>query len=252
MDAGDFADHYLNLQIQADVPGAPFNASVSINKYLIATQGNINQIVSNQTTVIDKIRQSGSPVSGGLVARLKNGKASPEDFEWLLGSAVEAGALSADQQALQKWADANLGIDCTGFAIAYLVEIGALSWNGTLNGGAGCPWIYSQIAQPNWKLNQYGDQPEIWDTGAMQADDFILWMKSGGGPETKYPGHISVVVSVGDDGTLTCAESNGADDGDGHFGPKHTSRLLASTKSGAGKRWWDHGTGVIVVRPSGT
>jgi hypothetical protein len=251
MDASDFVDRYWNLSVDADMPNAPFNATVSINKYLIATQGNISQIRANQWTVISTARQKGITIDDGVVARLRNGKGSPDDMELVLGAGVESGALKADEQALQRWADANLGVDCTGFAIAYLVEIGVLEWNGTLNGGAGCPWIYQNIAKKNWVLHKYADQPEIWNTDDMQADDIILWMQSGGGPETKSPGHISVVVDVGDNG-LDCAESNGADDGDGHSGPQNTVRQLSATKTGGGKRWWQHGSGVIVVRPDGT
>jgi hypothetical protein len=251
MDASDFVDRYWNLSVDADMPNAPFNATVSINKYLIATQGNISQIRANQWTVISTARQKGITIDDGVVARLRNGKGSPDDMELVMGAGVESGALKADEQALQRWADANLGVDCTGFTIAYLVEIGVLEWNGTLNGGAGCPWIYQNIAKKNWVLHKYADQPEIWNTDDMQADDIILWMQSGGGPETKSPGHISVVVDVGDNG-LDCAESNGADDGAGHSGPQNTVRQLSATKTGGGKRWWQHGSGVIVVRPSGT
>jgi hypothetical protein len=190
MDASDFVDHYLNLSVEADMPGAPFNATVSINSYLIATQDNIEQIRSNQSAVISKARAAGITIDGGAVARLRNGKGSPNDMEFVLGAAVESGALPADQQALQRWAGANLGVDCTGFVIAYLVEIGVLDWNATLNGGASCPWIYQNIGKKNWTVNKYADQPEIWDTDSMQQDDIILWMQSGGaGDETSRP-HI--------------------------------------------------------------
>jgi hypothetical protein len=251
VDASEFVDRYWNLSVEADMPGAPFTATVSINKYLIATQSNIDQIRANQWAVISRARAAGITITDGVLARLRNGKGSPDDMELVLGAGVEAGALAADQQALQNWADANLGVDCTGFVIAYLVEIGVLSWNGTLNGGAGCPWIYQHIARHNWVLNRYADETEIWDTDDMQQDDIILWMKSGGGPETKFPGHISIIVDSGDSG-FDCAESPGSDDGDGHRGPQNTVRQLTDIQSAGGKRWWRHGTGVIVVRPSGS
>jgi hypothetical protein len=142
-------------------------------------------------------------------------------MEFLLSAGVESGALKADQQELQRCADANLGVDCSGFVIAYLVEIGVLQWNAILNGGTSCFWIYENIAKKNWRSNKYADQPELWDLDAIQEDDIILWMKSGGGPETKAPGHISVVVDVGDSG-VECAESSGAR----QLGPKHTVRKL--------------------------
>jgi hypothetical protein len=252
MDASDFVERYWSLSVEADMPNAPFKASVSVNKYLIATQKNIDTIRANQWAVVSKVRQQGdTSIDDGVAARLRNGKGSPDDMELLLSAGVEAGALKPDQSALQRWADANLGVDCTGFVIAYLVELGVLQWNATLNGGASCPWIYQTIAKANWQHTKYADQPEIWKVGDMQTDDLILWMQSGGGPETKHPGHISVIYTVGSDGSLECAESSGADDGQGHTGPQTTTRLLNNIASGGGKRWWTHGPGVIVVRPSG-
>jgi len=237
MIASDFVDHYWNLSVEADMPNAPFNTTVSINKYLIATQHNISQIRANQMAVISKARQKGIAIDAGLTARLGNGKGSPDDMELVLGAGVESGALKADQQALQRWADANLGVDCTGFVIAYLVEIGALEWNATLNGGASCPWIYEKIAKKNWMVNKYADQPELWDLDAIQQDDIILRMRSGGGPKTKSPGHISVIVDVGHAG-VECAESNGSDDGNGHSGPRNTIRQLRGTQTAGSKQWW--------------
>jgi hypothetical protein len=250
MSASDFVDRYWNLAVQADLPNAPFDTTVSINKYLIGTQGNIETIQSNQAAVIGKIRKSGTPFDDGMATRLKYGKGSPDDMEFLLGSAIEAGALKADARAVQQWADANLGVDCTGFVIAYLVDIGALSWNATLNGGAGCPWIYANIGKRNWLMNKYAASPEIWSIGDIQEDDIIMWMKSGGGPETRHPGHISLVVDASPAG-VECAESSGESDGDGHTGPRHKMRQLTSVQSGGGKQWWQLDGGVIVVRPSG-
>jgi hypothetical protein len=250
MSASDFVERYWNLSVDADLPNMPFSAKVSINKYLIATQSNISVVQSNQAAVIGKIRQSGALFDAGMKTRLALGKGSPDDMEFLLGSAVEAGALKADARALQQWADANLGVDCTGFVIAYLVDIGVLSWNSTLNGGAGCPWIYVTVAKKNWQTNKYALTPEIWNTDDMQEDDIILWMKSGGGPETRRPGHISLVVDASASG-VECAESSGEPDGAGHSGPRHKVRQLNSVQSGGGKQWWQLGGGVIVVRPSG-
>jgi hypothetical protein len=251
MNASDFVDLYWNLSVDADMPNAPFHADVSINKYLISTQKNIAEIQANQAAVISKVRQNGGSFDDGAAARLRYGKGSPDDMELILSAGVESGALKADQSALQRWADHNLGVDCTGFVIAYLVEIGALQWNSTLNGGASCPWIYQQIAKKNWTLNKYADQPELWNLSDIQTDDIILWMMSGGSPETRKPGHISVVVDVDNTG-VDCAESNGGDDGDGHSGPRNQTRKLGSVKSGGGKKWWQLDAGVIVVRPTGS
>jgi len=249
VDAADFVGKYQSLSIMADMPNAPFTCTVACNKYLIATQGNIADIRAKQGNVIAAIKKGGATFDSGAAARLSNGKASPGDMEDLLSSAVEANALPPDPNALQRWADANLGVDCTGFVVAYLVEIGVLGWNATLNGGLSCPYIYTNVAKLNWALTRYADQPEIWDVDDMQANDIIIWAKSGGGPETKHPGHISIIVSTDHSG-FTCAESNDSDDNhDGVTGPKKKVRRLETIQEGGGKRWWQHSTGVIVVRP---
>jgi len=249
VDAADFVDKYQSLSIMADVPNAPFTCTVACNKYLIATQGNIADIRARQAKVIAAIKKSGATFDSGAAVRLSNGKASPGDMEDLLSSAVEANALPQDPLALQRWADANLGVDCTGFVVAFLVEIGVRDWNATLNGGLSCPYIYTNIAKLNWNLTRYADQPEIWDVDDMQANDIIIWAKSGGAPETKHPGHISIIVKTDHSG-ITCAESNDSDDNhDGVTGPKTTTRQLGMIQKGGGKRWWQHSTGVIVVRP---
>ena len=101
----------------------------------------------------------------------------------------------------------------------------------------------SDFVQHYWNLSVEADMPG--------APFNIMWMQSGGGPETKKPGHISVIYDSDHSG-LQCAESSGAKHGQGHSGPRLTTRLFNTIKSGGGKRWWDHHTGVIVVRPDGS
>jgi len=76
MDASDFVDRYWNLSVDADMPNAPFNATVSINKYLIATQGNISQIRANQWSVISTARQKGITIDDGLWLACETAKAA--------------------------------------------------------------------------------------------------------------------------------------------------------------------------------
>lgn len=70
--------------------------------------------------------------------------------------------------------------------------------------------------------------------------------------ETRKPGHIALVsyTNVIPD-ALLIAHSNGANDGSGHFGPKHGRLGWDGVKSGgSGKYIQVDGTGkVIVVRP---
>jgi hypothetical protein len=77
MNASDFVDRYRNLSVEADMPDAPFNATVSANKYLIATHHNIAQIRANQSAVISAVRRTGTTIESGIEVRLRNAKASP-------------------------------------------------------------------------------------------------------------------------------------------------------------------------------
>ncbi|MEO8629193.1 MAG: hypothetical protein ABI612_13980, partial [Betaproteobacteria bacterium] len=71
------------------------------------------------------------------------------------------------------------------------------------------------------------------------------------GVESRSPGHISIVCDVDPDHNIVyCAESNGADDGQGHLGPQLKERKWGGEKSINGRRCIDLDRGdVIVVRP---
>src|SRR5260370_34628811 len=124
------------------MPNAPFNANVSVNKYLIATQSNIATIQANQQRIVSMANRQGITIDNAIATRLKYGKGSPEDVELLLSRGVESGALPPDQQALQRWADANLALDCPGLESASLGEIAALFWNETMTRAAIVSWCY--------------------------------------------------------------------------------------------------------------
>ncbi len=99
-------------------------------------------------------------------------------------------------------------------------------------------------------ITKSDDGPLTWSIEDVQSDDMILWMYENG-VESKSPGHISIVYDVDEDRTiLSCAESNGANDGQGHWGPKLTERTWGGEKSVGGRRGINlDGGHVIVVRP---
>ena len=114
-------------------------------------------------------------------------------------------------------------------------------------GGMSCPVFLSQATYRN-RPSDGG--PLIWSLDDVQPDDMLLWMHEGK-KETKTPGHIAIVYEVDYDAEViyTC-ESNQADDGQGHRGPRYAERAWKGVKQG-----WPryHKVGkldqVLIVRP---
>jgi hypothetical protein len=148
----------------------------------------------------------------------------------------------------QQWADSNLGVDCTGFAIAYFDALDRLAiGKGVYSGGVSCPWLLNTA-----RKNKSSDASDvlIWDFGDIEQDDIILWMYASG-KESRSPGHISIIYDV-DPATsiLYCAESNGSADKSAHSGPRYTERVWGGTKGSGGGKYIELDKGaVIIVRP---
>jgi hypothetical protein len=241
-DAYDFAEWYWNISLSD-------GGSVSINKYLIAiASAALTGKQANITNLFTAAVAARLGPKSGPFARAKIGKATPEDFSHIFDMGVESGHFDKLKTTPQKWADANVGVDCTGFAVAYYDTIGLLEiTRGVYSGGVGCPWLLSTA-----RKNKHPTMTDvlIWDFGDVEADDMILWMYAGG-KESRSPGHISIVWDT-DSATsiLYCAESSGSPDNSGHYGPRHTERLWKGVKgSGAGKYVDLGGAAVIIVRP---
>jgi len=74
--------------------------------------------------------------------RAKIDKATPTDLEHILSLGVASDHFDKLKTTPQAWADANLGVDCTGFAIAYFDTLDSLSIDrGVYSGGVSCPWL---------------------------------------------------------------------------------------------------------------
>jgi hypothetical protein len=221
--------------------------TVSINKYKIAgSYGGKKGDLQNAKidAVLAAATAKGKGPRSGVFVRAKNGKASPADFEHIFDMALKSGHLK--QEALQGWADDNLGVDCTGFAVAYLDSLGLIDRT-KYSGGTSCPWLLGQ-ARLAGKKNGIASAL-IWEFGDVAADDLILWMYDTG-QETRTPGHISVVSKVKTSGqVLLCAESSGELDDSGHSGPRIKDRPWSGVKSVGGKKYVDlNGAQVIIVR----
>jgi hypothetical protein len=239
MGADEFVDWYWNVEVGS--------VTISINKYLIggrfAGSGAAAQQAQRQR-VFSLATQKGLGPKASAFARAANGKVSPDDCGHILTLAVQSGAVK--EGALQQWADDNLGVDCTGFAVAYYDELGLIDLE-KYSGGASCPFLLDK-ARRNHDPSDGG--PLIWSIEDVETDDMILWMYDNG-VESKSPGHISIVYDVDDDrAILSCAESSGEDDGQGHRGPRLKDRKWNGEKSTNNRRCVDLDRGdVIVVRP---
>jgi hypothetical protein len=234
--ADDFVDDYMNLDVGS--------VTVSLNKYMIGADYSSPKAKARQA-VQWTAKQKGLSPDANAFARANCGKVSPDDCEHILGLALDCGLVKESE--LQAWADKNLGVDCTGFAVAYYDDIGLIDIN-KYNGGASCFALLNGAVNNN----RPGDGgPLIWSLDDVEEDDMILWMTDAR-TETRSPGHISVVYDIDTDrNILSCAESNGANDGNGHFGPKLVDRTWGGEQKGNGGRYVLLGKSdkVIIVRP---
>jgi hypothetical protein len=175
--------------------------------------------------------------------RANYGKVSPLDCEHILTLAVDTGVVKPEK--IQSWANTNLGVDCTGFAVAYYDWLGIINRN-TYSGGISCPVLVSK-AKNNNRASDGG--PLLWSLDDVAVDDFIVWMNEAG-KETRAPGHIAVIYDVDyNQGILYTAESSGSNDGDGHSGPRLDERTWTGVHSAAPRYIeLDHADQVLIVR----
>jgi hypothetical protein len=241
-DASDLVEWYWGIPI-------PGGGNVSINKYLINHPS--TELTRKQTSIASLYTAaSGSGLSprAAPFGRAKIGKATPEDFEHILGVGSDSGYFEKLKTTPQQWADSNLGVDCTGFAVAYFDALDRLAiGKGVYSGGVSCPWLLGTAR----KNNSSGDSDVlIWDFDDIEQDDIILWMYASG-KESRSPGHISIIYDV-DSATnlLYCAESNGSADKSAHSGPRYTERVWGGAKGSGGGKYIELDKGaVIIVRP---
>jgi hypothetical protein len=236
MAASDFVDWYWSLDVGS--------ITVSLNKYAIGFD-NTSEKAKARQSVLSAARQKGLAPDLNAFARANCGKVSPDDCEHILGLALDAGQVKEVQ--LQSWADKNLGVDCTGFAVAYYSDLGLIDIDRYV-GGASCFTLLNKAVKNN-RASDGG--PLIWSIDDVEADDMILWMTAAQ-VETRKPGHIAIVDDPDPDhGILYCAESNGSDDGQGHRGPRRVERQWGGEQNEGGRRYVRLGNTdrVIIVRP---
>ena len=239
--ADKFVDWYMKLEVGTSEWGT---TTVSLNKYMIGADTTSEKAQARNAVLAAARRKQLSPRQGPFT-RANNGKVSPADCEHILSMAVDSGAVKREN--IQAWADKNFGVDCTGFAVAYYDWINLIDIE-HYSGGASCFALLNK-AKNNHRPADGG--PLIWDLGDVQADDMILWMNEAQ-VETRAPGHIALIYDIDSDaGILYTAESNGANDGHGHYGPKITQRNWVGPHSGGGPRYIQLGKSdkVIIVRP---
>ena len=231
----DFVGRYQNIEIN--------DVSVSINKYMIGVHAD-DDGARRRNAVRAAADKKRLIVNKAAFLRASMGKVSPDDCEHILGLAVESGAVK--ETALQDFANKALGVDCTGFAVAYLDAIGRIDIN-KYSGGAGCHFLVDRA----FKGLPQGTSPLIWDADEARVGDMIVWMTSKR-IETRKPGHIALISSSDVlPGSLVIAESSGAGDGFGHSGPKNNTKTFDGVKQEGGARYisLNGKDKVIIVRP---
>lgn len=238
--ADAFVDWYMNL----DVGSGEWTTSVSLNKYMMGADYSSPKAQARAAVRTAALRKQLGPKDSAF-ARANCGKVSPDDCEHILTMAVDSGVVQPE--SAQAWADKNLGVDCTGFAVAFYDALGLIDIE-KYSGGASCFTLFYK-ARNNHRPP--GASPLIWEIGDVQPNDMILWMNDAQ-VETRSPGHIALIYDTDcDQGVLYTAESNGADDGDGHFGPKISERAWGGRSTGPAPHYIQLGKSdrVIIVRP---
>jgi hypothetical protein len=236
MAADDFVDRYMNLDVGS--------TTVSLDKYAIGADFTSDKAKA-RAAVQQVAKNNGLSPDPKAFARANNGKVSPDDCEHILDMALQSGVVKEGN--LQAWADKNLGVDCTGFAVAYYDDLGLIDIDRYV-GGASCFALLNGAVNNN-RPSDGG--PLIWSLDDVGVDDMILWMTEAK-TETRSPGHVAVIYDFDTDlGVLYCAESNGANDGNGHFGPKITERKWVGEHNGQGGHFVKlrKSDRVIIVRP---
>lgn len=240
MPAEEFVDWYWNIAIGVSEWATD---TVSINKYRMG-KDEAGPRYDARNKVKTTAQQKKLFPDSNAFFRANYGKVSPLDCEHILTLAVDTGLVK--RANLQAWADANLGVDCTGFVVAYYDWLGRINMN-RYGGGISCPNLVSKAKLNNRKSD---GGPLIWALDDVQADDFIVWMNEAG-KETRSPGHIAMVYDVDYElGIISCAESAGSTDGQGHYGPKLSERSWEGVQKST-PRYIKLGKSdqVLIVRP---
>lgn len=232
----DWVDRYWNVPVG--------DTTVSINKYMIGIH-TTGPGANKRNLVQQEAARKGLFVNKKAFFRASMGKVSPSDCEHILNLVLKTG--KATEGTIQAWADLCLGVDCTGFVVAYYDEMKRISID-KYAGGTSCPFLVTAA-----KKGKPPGLPSalIWDFDEVRTGDMVVWMTDKM-LETRKPGHIALVSYTNViPGALLIAQSNDANDGSGHFGPKHSRLGWDEIKTSAdGKYIRVDGTGrVIVVRP---
>ncbi|MFC5419292.1 hypothetical protein ACFPOB_06910 [Bosea eneae] len=233
---GDMVEAYWNIQVDDDY--------ISINKYMIGIH-NSDAGAQKRKAVQQAAAKLNHRIDQKAFTRASMGKVTPGDCQHILTMAVRSGLVRPGD--LQAWADQCLGVDCTGFVVAYYNEIGRINVD-KYSGGASCPFLVGRAV----KNKAPGlESALIWEQDQVRVGDMMVWMNSRM-VETRAPGHIALIsyVDVAPD-TLFIAESSGASDGSGHYGPKHNRKSWEGVKSSGGAKYIqiDKTGKVLIVRP---
>ncbi len=213
------------------------HGSVSINKYMMGVHAS-----AERDRVQGAASQKGMTVDKNAFTRASMGKVTPTDCTHILNLALDTGVVA--ERELQAWADRNLGVDCTGFVVAYMSTVGRISIN-DYNGGCSCPFLATRA-----KSNKAPDTESalIWSVDDLRVGDMIMWMTDKS-IETRKPGHIALVSYIGSD-LIYFDESSGAADNYDHHGPRHNHATWNGESNQADGRAISFGTArVTFVRP---
>lgn len=238
---GIFADGLVDkyYSLAAAIPGKSQVFTASCNRYLMNVPTDAVKAMQLNISKVEAAARAkkGVYVDANAFGRTKVGKGLPSDMEHVLEAGLASGAIPDDQVKFAKWADENLGIDCTGFVSAYHFLCGQMRLGDSVNAGSA---YFRSMA-----LRRNPGHAYVWKLEDVEPDDVMVWMKEDG-HETKKPGHIAMIYGTRGS-TLLIAESSGAPDGMGHRGPRLNQKEWKDPVK-MSPRYLPINEGVIIVK----
>ncbi len=158
---------------------------VDIRKYLmgLSSQNEGWTVASQAKEQLRKKKIPNAYVDEEAIRAAYTGKGSPSDLNHALECAVLAGQVERERDAMQKYADKWLGVDCSGLVSSYLVHVGA-------------------IPKPKWYLPAYV-KPDLSNLRRslddVQPADIVIWYDVRNRAEVKGTqgvGHVVLIAAV--------------------------------------------------------
>ncbi len=184
----EFLERYRRLRVEAVLEDASARQCrrvvqiLSLRTYfMMSWKAGSEQMGDYQVTTAGSTQSTWFRTHREAIRNAGMGKGAPRDYELALEWAVRSGKVtSPSREALQRYADEHLGVDCSGFVTNYLVAEGKKARGaGTIR---------------NTSAASYFDRGRaVNDPTDVRQGDVLVWMR--GNAVLRGPGHVALVQS---------------------------------------------------------